>query len=388
QPLKRKSRDTKDLYAMTLVFGVLIVILIMTYKPPVENSTRLVGYYAAWSAWSDFTPDQIDGEKLTHINYAFANIDESLKITLGYPNLDPENFKKLNTLKKKHPNLKTLISVGGWSWSGRFSDAALSDESRRIFADSCVDFIIKYGFDGVDLDWEYPVSGGVAENARRPEDKENFTLLLKMIRDRLDVQGQEDGKHYLLTIAGGAGSRYINNTELGTLHEYLDFANLMTYDFHGSWDKYTDFNAPLYLDGSASPQLKLSIEEVVQSWLDAGFPANKIVLGIPFYGHKYENVQNENNGLYQTYQGSSSLSYRAIAENYLNAPGYVRYFHKDSKVPWLFNGSIFISYDDEESIGLKAVYIKSKGIGGAMVWELSQDPDRILLDALHQGLNP
>ena len=353
---------------------------------PEPAAPRVIGYYAAWSAYSGFTPDKIDASKLTHINYAFANIGSDLKIALGYPDIDPSNFTRLNTLKQTNPHLKTLISVGGWSWSGRFSDVALTETSRAVFADSAVDFIVKYGFDGVDIDWEYPVSGGLSTNIRRPEDKQNFTLLLKTIREKLDARSQVDGKSYLLTMAGAAGSWYVNNTELGILHQYLDFGNIMTYDIHGTWDKYTDFNAPLYNNSDASPQYKWSVDSSVNAWLKAGFPQEKLVVGVPFYGHRYNAVNNANNGLYQSFSGGSSISYGNIVANFLNAPGYVRYYHQQSMVPWLFNGSTFISYEDEISMNAKAQYIKSKGLGGAMIWELSQDPNRVLLNSLYQGL--
>lgn len=354
---------------------------------PAEPSTaRVVGYYAAWSAYSGFTPDMIDASKLTHINYAFANVGSDLKIALGYPDIDPSNFAKLNALKQINPNLKTIISVGGWSWSDKFSDVALTDASRTAFADSAVDLIVKYGLDGVDIDWEYPVSGGVSTNVRRPEDKQNFTLLLQKLRERLDARGLIDGKHYILTFAGAAGSSYVNNTELSILQQYVDYGNIMTYDIHGTWDKYTDFNAPLYNNSDVSPQYKWSVDSGINTWLKAGFPMNKLVMGVPFYGYKYNSVVNANNGLYQIYSGGSAVTYASIVANYLNAPGYVRYYNSESMVPWLFNGTTFISYDDEQSMALKAQYIKSKGLGGAMIWELSQDPNRVLLNALYNGL--
>ena len=201
-----------------------------TPKPVVSSpiATRVVGYYAAWSAYSGFTPDKIDGSKLTHINYSFANIGSDLKIALGYPDIDPANFKRLNDLKAKHPHLKTLIAVGGWTWSGRFSDGALTNTSRNTFADSVVEFIVNHGFDGVDIDWEYPVSGGLATNVRRPEDKQNFTLLMKTLREKLDARGLVDNKEYILTFAGAAGTWYINNIELSKLSQYVDYANIMT----------------------------------------------------------------------------------------------------------------------------------------------------------------
>jgi chitinase len=354
--------------------------------PPSSNTTKIVGYYAAWSAYSSFTPDEIDASKLTHINYAFANIGSDLKIALGYPDIDLTNFSKLSSLKNVYPNLKTLISVGGWSWSGKFSDVALTDASRTIFADSCVTFILKYGFDGIDLDWEYPVSGGLASNVKRPEDKQNFTLLLQKLREKLDAQGSLDGKHYLLTMAGGAGAGYVNNTQLNILHQYLDYGNIMTYDLHGTWDTYTDFNAPLYNNSDTSPQYKISIDTSVKGWMNAGFPAGKIVVGVPFYGYRYDSVNNANNGLYQHYAGGAAMSYDSIAAKYLNAPGFVRYFHSQSMVPWLFNGTTFISYEDEQSMGSKAQYIKANGLAGGMIWELSQDQNKVLLNSFYNGL--
>lgn len=359
-----------------------------TPTPTSQIKTRVVGYYAAWSAYSGYTPDKIDAGKFSYINYAFANIGNDLKITMGYPDIDPGNFSRLNGLKKINPNLKTLISVGGWSWSGRFSDVALTDSSRKVFAESCGDFISKYGFDGIDIDWEYPVGGGMYSNIKRPEDKQNFTLLIQKIREVLDARGIVDGKKYILVFAGSAGSWYINNVELGNLQKYVDFGNIMTYDFHGTWDKYTDFNAPLYNNSDISPQYKGNVDYSVSNWLKNGFPASKLFMGIPFYGNKYNLVNNLNNGLYQTFSGGSSVSYANIAANYLNIPekGYIRYFSTESMVPWLFNGSTFISYDDEESIFQKARYVKNKALGGAMVWEISQDPDKILLNALINGL--
>lgn len=357
-----------------------------TASPAVTNTEKIVGYYAAWAAYSGYTPDKIDVSKLTHINYAFANVGSDLKIALGYPDVDVANFNKLKALKQINPNLKTMISVGGWSWSKRFSDVALTDASRTTFATSCVDFIVKYGFDGVDIDWEYPVGGGLSTNVNRPQDKENFTLLMQKLRQKLDERGKIDGKHYILTFAGASSNTYLNNTEMSKLHQYVDYANVMTYDLHGMWDSYTDLTAPLYSNSDTSPQYKSSVNDSIQAWIVAGFPKEKIIMGVPFYGYVYQAVANTNRGLYQTYSGSASISYQNIKGNYLNKTGFTRYFHSESMSPWLFNGSTFISYEDEQSIGIKADYIKSKGLGGAMVWELSQDPSGVLLDTLYNGL--
>ena len=359
----------------------------VTPDPAPTPKKQVIGYYAAWAAYSGFTPDQLDASQLTIINYAFANIGSDLKLTLGYPDVDPANIKKLNALKENHPKLKTVIAVGGWSWSGRFSDVALTEASRNTFAESSIEFMLKYGFDGIDIDWEYPVSGGLSGNTRRPEDKQNFTLLMRTLREKLDEREKLDGRDYLLTFAGGSGSGYIRNVELNLLQKYVDYANVMTYDIHGSWDPFTDFNAPLYANTDVSSQYQWSVDQSITAWLNSGFPKEKLVMGVPFYGYIYKAVADVNQGLYQTYSGGASISYGNIAANYIKDSTYKRYYHQQSMVPWLFNGNTFISYEDEQSMALKAKYIKENDLAGAMIWELSQDPNRVLLNALTDEIN-
>jgi chitinase len=359
-------------------------------KSVIENTEKtqqiIIGYYPAWKSYSGYTPESVDIDKLTHINYAFANIGSDYRIEMGYPDKDPENFEKFQELKKIKPDLKVLISVGGWNWSGRFSDMAATDENRNKFTDSCVEFISKYGLDGVDLDWEYPVGGGLKTNSKRPEDKQNFTLLLKEMREKLDAQELKDNKDYLLTIAAGASNYYIENTEADKFQNYLDYVNLMTYDIHGPWDKYTDFNSPLYNNNDESYQYKISIESSVKAWLKTGLPAEKLVVGVPFYGYSYTVSKNTNGGLYQTHKNGKALSYDTIKKEYLSNPQYSKNFHYKSLVPWLYNGKTFISYDDSQSIALKAEYIREQNLGGAMIWELSQDSEGELLNSLYESL--
>lgn len=376
-----KAKDAKgNLSAASNLLSV------TTLGQPAAPSCKVIGYYAAWSSYQGLTPNQIDATKLTHIQYAFANITPDLKVALGYPDVDPANIKQLQALKLVNPNLKTLISIGGWTWSGRFSDAALTEASRTAFADSAIAFMKQYGFDGIDLDWEYPVSGGLSTNVRRPEDKQNFTLLLQKLREKLDAQGAIDQKHYLLAIAGGASNGYIGNVELAKIHSYLDYASVMTYDLHGTWDAYTDLHAPLYANTDISPQYKWSADQAVNAWLAASFPKEKLVMGIPFYGYLYSGVMDQNHGLYQHFSGASSVGYAQIKKQYLGQSGYTRYYHAQSQVPCLFNGSVFISYEDPQSILGKTAYIKQKGLAGAMIWELSQDDSNTMLTSIYQGL--
>ncbi|HEX3026811.1 MAG TPA: glycosyl hydrolase family 18 protein [Clostridia bacterium] len=341
------------------------------------------GYYTSWSAYSGYTPSQINALKLNVVHYAFAGIGSNLKIAVGDSSVDYTNFTKLNALKKSYPALKTLISVGGWDGSSRFSDMALTDSTRRAFAGSCVSFIKQYGFDGIDIDWEYPVSGG---SPGRPEDKGNFTLLMKSIREALTAQGISDGKYYYLTFAGGASNGYINNVQLSLLSGYVDYAVDMTYDLHGPWDAYTDFNAPLYTPGGVSPQYKISVDSSLRSWRSAGFPSGKLVMGVPFYGYVYSGVNSANNGLYQKFTSAKSIGYDSIVSSYLNNPLYTKLYQSTGQVPYLFGNGKFISYDDAASIAAKTRYVSANGLRGVSAWELSYDRSSVLLGAVSQNL--
>ena len=358
----------------------------VTTKSNAVSGKIIAGYYASWAAYSGYTPSDIPASNLTHILYAFANVSSSNKITLGDPEVDEKNFAELRALKTKYSSLKTLISVGGWEWSGRFSNVASTAAKRETFANSVVDFVVKYGFDGVDIDWEFPVSGGKADNAYRAADKGNFTLLMKLLREKLDAQGNKDGKKYLVSIAGGSGKEYVGNVQLKSIAQYLDFGLVMAYDIHGYSDKYTDHNAPLYGSTDPSPQFVWSVDQAVQAWLGAGFPKAKLTVGVPFYGHRYSNVKGGGTGIYKTYSGYKSLDYDDIVSGYLSDKSYTRYYGTAGRTPWLFNGSTFITYEDAASLSEKAAYIKNQGLAGAGIWELSQNANGTLLKALFKNL--
>ena len=335
---------------------------------------EVVGYYAGWAAYQGYTPDQLPAEHLTQINYAFARIDpDTLTIALENPAHDKKNLAALRKLRQQNGHLKLLISVGGWSDSQHFSDAAATAARREAFAASCVDFVVAQGLDGVDLDWEYPVSGGAPGTIHRPADKQNFTKLLQELRTQLDRQGRRDGKDYSLTIAGAAGSWYLNQIEAVKVADIVDHIFLMGYDLHGPWDTSADFNAPLYTPSGASPQEKSSIADSVQAYLDKGIPVEKLVLGMPLYGYAYQGVSSQNNGLYSTYTSAKSVSYRTLKKNYLSNAAYRQYRHQEAQVPYLYGSRTFISYDDAESLAAKAALARSRDLGGIGFWELSQD---------------
>ncbi len=329
-------------------------------------------------------PNEIAVEKLTHINYAFANIEDG-KIINGFE-YDEENFKILNHLKSMNPELKILISVGGWTWSGNFSDMALTKESRQKFIKSSIEFIQKYQLDGIDVDWEYPGLPGNG-NVHRKEDKKNFTCLLKEMRTSLDNMGNRDRKQYLLTIAAGSFDDFLKHTEMNKVHKYLDFLNIMTYDFTGAWNPKTGHHSNLY--NSSFDSEGLSCDKSVRMFIKKGVPAEKIVFGVPFYGRGWKNVTNQNNGLFQNAEGwNPELSYHDLVEKFVNKGGFARYWDVSAKAPYLWNDirANFITYDDPESLREKCKYIKDKRLQGMMFWVYHADYENELLNTLYNNL--
>ncbi len=366
-------------------------------KPKTEaqaaNTSKDYMVVAYVAGYRNFDFSTIDVSGITHINYAFGNIRDGEAIfdttKIDGKALTPADIVKLNSLKSKNPDLKVLVSIGGWSWSGGFSDAALSEASRARFAQSCAKFVKDYQLDGIDLDWEYPNQTG-AGNIHRPEDVQNFTLMLKAVREELDKMASEEGKgkHYLLSIATGADQAYVDNTELGKLGEYLDFLNIMTYDFYNGLHTVNGHHSNLY--PSAQPELDMnSVVNAVDMHTKAGFPVEKINLGIPFYGRIWKGVEaNSDKILFNKAETvGMGIDYVDFYQN-IDANGFTRYWDDTAKAPYLWNAEekTFISYEDEQSIALKVDYLKKRGLAGVMFWEYSADHEQQLLNAVLSNL--
>jgi len=363
------------LRSITLIcFGLLAQ---LTIAPAVAQSRKsspvLIGYVSG-QGWSK---EQIDGQKLTHINYAFAvpSADGTLAPLSAR---DSANLAALTSLRAGNKDLKILLSIGGWGGCKYFSDAALTAASRRKFANAAVALLKKHKLDGLDIDWEYPAQVG-AGNIFRPEDKQTFTLFLKALRDRLDEQGKQDKRsaaaHYLLTAATGGDTAFVSHTELGKAQRYLDYVNLMTYDLYHGNDKVTGHHSPLGQSKKGDQSRNSSIS-AVEGHIRAGVPANKLVLGLPFYGRGWTGVTPVDNGLYQPATGKHLfISYDELAEKYIGKNGYTRYWDTDAQAPYLWNpdSKTFISYADEASFTPKVEYVKKKGLAGVMFWEYIYD---------------
>ena len=368
--------------------------------PPPPGEWRVVAYYTAWSMYArDFHVSEIDGAHLTHINYAFANISESGECVLGDSYADVDRFydgdswdtgalrgnlHQLQLLRARHPHVQILISIGGWTWSQRFSDLARTAEGRARFARSCADFMQRYELDGIDVDWEYPVGGGLYPG--RPEDRENYTLLLAAIRSELEARGSATGRHYLLTIAAPAGPPLVANLDVPGIVRSVDWINVMTYDFYGAWSEVTGFNAPMRPvpgDPSAeSVRTGFNVTACIDAYLATGIPPSALTLGVPFYGRTFAGVGSAGNGLFQRFSGPAAgswengiVDWRDLAANYL--PTWTRHYSEVAEVPWLYDAGrqVFVSYDDPDSLRRKLRFARERGMSGVMAWDLSSDDD-------------
>ena len=329
-------------------------------------------------------PAEVDGRKVTRINYAFANVKDG-EVVPGFSH-DAENLAFITSLKRENPALTAVISVGGWSWSGEFSDVALTRESRRRFVESAVRFVERYGLDGVDIDWEYPGMVGDG-NKFRPEDKQNYTLLLADLRARFDVEGRRLGRHLVVSIATGASTHFLENTEMEKVARYVDTVNVMTYDYYmPGVDRVTGHDAPLL--ASEDDPKHVSAQRTVEEYLRAGVPARKLMLGVPFYARSWSLVSGEGHGLFQSGKPAHGLHVSLGDVSGLLENGFVRYWDANAAVPYLYNEQTgtFISYEDEESIAKKCEYVMDQGLGGVMFWEYFSDPSGVLLDAVDAGL--
>jgi chitinase len=333
----------------------------------------LLAYLGSWGDWQAET---IDAAKLTHLNYAFAHVKDGRVVPSAEANAR-ERLAQVRRLKALHPHLQILISVGGWGAEG-FSDAALSAASRATFADSALAFAEEHGFDGVDLDWEYP-SNAMAGIKARPEDRRNFTLLLEATKKAL-------GGRYPLTIAAGAQPFYLEGIETGPACQLCDFVNLMTYDLYNGWSKVSGHHANLFR--SKSDPAGDSADRAVELFAEQGVPAAKLVIGAAFYGRGMKGAAPVNQGLMQatTPESNFTKTYAEIKSEFSSSPRFERHWDAEARAPWLYDGDTFLSYEDPESLRHKARFVHERGLRGVMFWEYTQDHGGELLGALHAAL--
>lgn len=351
-------------------------------RPSAGKDFRVVAYDTVQQGMA--TPDV---DKLDVLNFSFAVVRDGRVVLQGDA---ASRLQKRVALKARHPDLDVVISVGGWG-AGGFSEAARTPASRQVFADSAAQLLVEQHADGLDVDWEYPGSD-LADIAASPEDRANFTALLKTLRDTLDRAGAKHGhegqNHYLLTIAS-ADSQYVDGIDLATVAPLLDWFNVMTYDFNNSLTSVTGHHSGLHAAASAPPDARTT-SRAVRQYLAAGVPADKIVIGAAFYALRFDNVDPAHDGLYQPYgEFGGAIPWATLKRDFINQQGYARHWDARARAPYLWNADThsLIVYDDPESLAAKAAYVKKHHLGGVMFWQAGQDDDNQLLTAIRKGLH-
>lgn len=410
------------------IIGIILALaLLVTMTPAGSESVKaasgknIVVYFPNWGIYNaahrSITVGMIPWDKVTVINHAFFEVDSSFKLasTDTFADFDKMmdhsegwdtnqlrgHFGEYKYYKNLYPNVKIIISVGGWTRGQNFHAMAASTSSRAVFIQSVIDFLKKYPFiDGIDLDWEYPGVNRAADPNDQydrgcpggPEDKQNFTSLLREIRQAYN-NNSLSGK--LLTIAAPSGYDKLALQEPNVYAQYLDWLNVMTYDMHGAWETTTNHQSPLYANpndpSGTSPvdiKNKYNTDSAMKTLQQVyNIPAEKLYVGSPFYSRGWKGVTGGVNGMYGTATGAATGTWDNAQspggqypyftlKTMENQGGYVKYRDDTyTKTPWLYNASqgILLSYEDATSLGARCDYINSNGYGGLIIWEISGD---------------
>lgn len=365
------------------IFSILPALLFQFLDLAAQNTApckQVIGYYPDWQ-WYDRSqlvrPTTIDYSKYTIINYCFFNPQPNGSIALG------DSWAEQNLLQGQfdwntntyipntsvvdlahNANVKVLVSIGGWTWSTNFPSIAADPVKRAQFAHDCNHYVSFYNLDGIDIDWEYPAA----------TDSANFTTFLQQIRDSLDALELHNNEQYLLTAAVSAAPANMLNVQWGPVSNLLDLINLMSYDFFGAWDASANHNSPLYAPACGDPSFNIHSAFNTMTQIH-GVPANKINIGVAFYGRSqlgFTALCNATSGNLATaaFPPDGVPMYYDILSS---MSSYTVSWDNTAQVPWLSGNGVFLSYDDERSIAEKAQYINNVGAAGAIIWEITGD---------------
>lgn len=353
---------------MKLKLSILLILLGIFFSfGQTSNKPSVIAY---WSGNTEKV-SEYKVNKLSHIIFSFLHLNGA-EISFDSPN-DRLQLQNLVNLKKKNPNLKIMFALGGWEGCKTCSEVFSSPENRKIFAKSVKKILEETNTDGIDIDWEYPTIPGPEGHLYQPSDRDNFTSLIKTLR-------QELGNKYEISFAiGGFLDAIKKSIDVLAVAPYVDRLNLMSYDLYSGGSKVTGHHTALYSNKIQTESLDNSVKYLVS----IGFPKNKIVIGAAFYGRSWENVSANNNGLYQKGKFKDFVIYSNY-KNYMNAD-YKVFWDKKSKANYAYNKKegIFFSFESPESIREKTKYLLQNNLGGIMFWELSCDiPEKGLLDEI------
>ncbi|KKY38337.1 putative glycoside hydrolase family 18 protein [Diaporthe ampelina] len=335
---------------------------------------------------ADYQPQSLPASKITRVYYAFASFGSDGKVTSSDPYADLQKHypadswsdagnnaygcvKQLYLLKKQNRQLKVVLSIGGWNDSPRFPAMAASATARETFARSAVKLVTDWGFDGVDLDWEYP------EN---PAQASDFVKLLAELRRQLSAwtAANAPGYRFLLTVASSAGPEHYSVLDLREADRYLDSWNLMAYDYAGSWDTTSGHQANLFTSPGSPGATKYSTDQAIKDYVAKGVPASKILLGLPTYGRAFDSTGGPGQSFHGVGPGSAALQTPGLwLYKDLPRPGAAELYDETAGASYSYDplSRELISYDNVRSAKKKGSYLKEKGLAGSFFWEASGD---------------
>ena len=339
-----------------------------------QKPYNVIAYYTG----NGETIRQYPVEKLTHIIYSFLKLQND---TLTFRNdAQRKAVQELVELKKQYPQLKIMVSIGGWGGCAPCSQLFASAEHRKMFAETTVALFKQYNIDGLDLDWEYPVIEGYPGHVYDSSDKNNFTELVKALR-------KEMGNSFLLSFAAGGFTKYLEQSiDWNGVMPLVDFVNLMTYDLVNGNSKTTGHHTLLYDQKPDQESTSKCVEWLLNKNIDAG----KLIIGAAFYARVWENVEDVDHGLYQPGKFKESVAHKNFSTYFNDASGFKYYWDVGAKAPFQYSASkkLFATFDDQHSIDAKTEFIKKKKLSGIMFWELSQDiQTKGLVDQISKGLS-
>ncbi len=362
------------------IISIIFICFLFTFSSSIQAQKKLTpksptvfGYYAGRPTMIDSFPI----EKLTHLCFSFTHLKGD-KISIG--NLrDSISLMNCVAEKKRNPNLKVIVSMGGWTGCYTCSEVFSTDSSRKVFASSTKQLLDYFKADGIDLDWEYPAIKGPPGHPYNLNDKENFTALIKTLRDTL-------GKEKAISFAAGGFTKFINESiEWEKVSPLVDRINLMTYDLITGYDTVTGHHTALY----STKHQKESCDNAVKMLIKKGVPKNKLLNGAAFYARIWENVSNTNAGLYQNGKFLKGVSYKNFSTTFLSDSGYVYHFDRKAMSPVFYNTQKkwFVTFDDSVSIVAKTKYVIKKHLDGIMFWQIADDSfTNSLLDIIDQTI--